>query len=187
MSARCAPPLATGADSARNVWGAGSGSQLAQVAERASDAPVQELTIPAPAHALRPKSMDFSGLANSLRSPRLSTEIEDDFDFDTAVTGATAIQIDVSDQLGKALVPFGIFVVGLSIILLMMVFRSVAVPIKATGGFLLSVFASFGTVVLVFHDGAIVAELGAGASEDEIIDATFRTHHAEALSGAQGG
>ncbi|WP_209323983.1 MMPL family transporter [Brevibacterium renqingii] len=90
----------------------------------------------------------------------LSDEIEDDFDFDTAVTGATAIQIDVSDQLGKALLPFGIFVVGLSIILLMMVFRSIAVPIKATGGFLLSVFASFGTVVLVFHDGYFAAPLG---------------------------
>jgi len=90
----------------------------------------------------------------------LSDEIEDDFDFDTAVTGATAIQIDVSDQLGKALLPFGIFVVGLSIILLMMVFRSIAVPLKATGGFLLSVFASFGTVVLVFHDGYFAAPLG---------------------------
>ncbi|MGC2939135.1 MULTISPECIES: MMPL family transporter [unclassified Brevibacterium] len=90
----------------------------------------------------------------------LSDEIEDDYDFDTAVTGATAIQIDVSDQLGKALLPFGIFVVGLSIILLMMVFRSIAVPIKATGGFLLSVFASFGTVVLVFHDGLFAGPLG---------------------------
>ena len=90
----------------------------------------------------------------------LSAQIEDEDGFDTAVTGATAIQIDVSDQLGKALVPFGIFVVGLSIILLMMVFRSIAVPIKATGGFLLSVFASFGTVVLVFHDGLFAGPLG---------------------------
>lgn len=90
----------------------------------------------------------------------LSTDVEDEFGFDTAVTGATAIQIDVSDQLGKALLPFGIFVVGFSIILLMIVFRSIAVPIKATGGFLLSVFASFGTVVLVFHDGLFAAPLG---------------------------
>ncbi|SMX98073.1 putative drug exporter of the RND superfamily [Brevibacterium sp. 239c] len=90
----------------------------------------------------------------------LSSDIEDEDGFETAVTGATAIQIDVSDQLGKALVPFGIFVVGLSIILLMMVFRSIAVPIKATGGFLLSVFASFGTVVLVFHDGLFAGPLG---------------------------
>lgn len=90
----------------------------------------------------------------------LSSQIEHDDGFDTAVTGATAIQIDVSDQLGKALLPFGIFVVGFSIILLMMVFRSIAVPIKATGGFLLSVFASFGTVVLVFHDGLFAGPLG---------------------------
>lgn len=95
---------------------------------------------------------------NRLRD--LSAEIEDDYGFDTAVTGATAIQIDVSDQLGKALVPFGIFVVGLSIILLTIVFRSIAVPIKATGGFLLSVFASFGSVVLVFHEGFLAGPLG---------------------------
>ncbi|GAA1641342.1 MULTISPECIES: MMPL family transporter [Brevibacterium] len=95
---------------------------------------------------------------NRLRE--LSTQIEDDYGFDTAVTGATAIQIDVSDQLGKALVPFGIFVVGLSIILLTIVFRSIAVPLKATGGFLLSVFASFGSVVLVFHDGLFAQPLG---------------------------
>lgn len=90
----------------------------------------------------------------------LSADIEDEDGFETAVTGATAIQIDVSDQLGKALVPFGIFVVGLSIILLMMVFRSIWVPIKATGGFLLSVFASFGTVALVFHDGLFAGAMG---------------------------
>jgi RND superfamily putative drug exporter len=90
----------------------------------------------------------------------LSKDIEDDYDFDTSVTGATAIQIDVSDQLGKALLPFGIFVVGLSIILLMIVFRSIAVPLKATGGFLLSVAASFGTVVLVFHEGYFAGPLG---------------------------
>ncbi|WP_193095991.1 MMPL family transporter [Brevibacterium sp. FME17] len=98
------------------------------------------------------------GTVDRLRD--LSADIEDEDGFETAVTGATAIQIDVSDQLGKALVPFGIFVVGLSIILLMMVFRSIWVPIKATGGFLLSVFASFGTVVLVFHDGLFAGPLG---------------------------
>ncbi|MCT2356768.1 MMPL family transporter [Brevibacterium casei] len=95
---------------------------------------------------------------NRLRD--LSTQIGDDYGFETAVTGATAIQIDVSDQLGKALVPFGIFVVGLSIILLTIVFRSIAVPLKATGGFLLSVFASFGSVVLVFHKGFLAGPLG---------------------------
>lgn len=78
---------------------------------------------------------------------------KDKYGFETAVTGSTAVAIDVSSQLGKALLPFGIFVVGLSIVLLMMVFRSVAVPIKAALGFLLSVITAFGVVSLVFVQG----------------------------------
>jgi RND superfamily putative drug exporter len=76
-----------------------------------------------------------------------------------AVTGSTAIQIDVSDQLGGALLPFGILVVGLSLILLTMVFRSIAVPLKATIGYLLSVGASFGMVSLVFQHGFLAGPL----------------------------
>jgi ribose transport system ATP-binding protein len=38
--------------------------------------------------------------------------------------------------------------------------------------------------ILVFHDGEVVAELGAGASEDDIIEATFRIHKDEALASA---
>jgi RND superfamily putative drug exporter len=69
------------------------------------------------------------------------------------VTGSTAVGIDISNRLTNALVPFGIIVVGLSIVLLMMVFRSILVPIKAALGFLLSVVASFGVVVAVFQWG----------------------------------
>ena len=71
-----APPLASNAADSRNVWG---GSQLSQVAERSSDSPVQELTVPAPptAGSARPKSMDFSTLTNSLRSPRLTQDVEE--------------------------------------------------------------------------------------------------------------
>ena len=66
---------------------------------------------------------------------------------DILVTGQTAVAIDVSDQLSAALVPFGIVVVGLSLILLAIVFRSIAVPIKATLGYLLSILAALGAVV----------------------------------------
>ncbi|MBM3715792.1 MAG: MMPL family transporter, partial [Actinobacteria bacterium] len=69
------------------------------------------------------------------------------------VTGYTAVTIDISDQLGAALVPFGIFVVGLSLVLLMIVFRSIWVPLTAAGGYLLSVAASFGVVAAVFEWG----------------------------------
>ncbi len=72
---------------------------------------------------------------------------------DLAVTGHTAVGIDISARLGAALLPFGLIVVGLSFVLLTMVFRSLWVPLKATLGYLLSVGTSFGVVVLVFQDG----------------------------------
>ena len=77
----------------------------------------------------------------------------DTYHVDLAVTGATAVQIDVSDRLGGALLPFGILVVGLSLVILTMVFRSIAVPIKAALGYLLSVGAAFGAVAAVFEWG----------------------------------
>lgn len=71
----------------------------------------------------------------------------------TDVTGMTAIQIDISDRLAAALLPFGLFVVGLSLVLLTVVFRSIAVPIKAALGYLLSVGVAFGVSTLVFNEG----------------------------------
>ncbi|HWM16345.1 MAG TPA: MMPL family transporter [Microbacterium sp.] len=77
----------------------------------------------------------------------------DEYGIDVKVTGFTAVAIDISDQLGAALLPFGIFVVGLSLVLLAIVFRSIAVPIKAALGYLLSVAAAFGVVAAVFEWG----------------------------------
>ncbi|MEV0893772.1 MMPL family transporter [Promicromonospora sp. NPDC050262] len=74
-------------------------------------------------------------------------------DTQTAVTGLTAVGIDVSARLGAALVPFGLLVAGLSLVLLAMVFRSVWVPVKATVGYLLSIGAAFGLTSLVFQEG----------------------------------
>ncbi|MGW0596970.1 MMPL family transporter [Streptomyces sp. NPDC002776] len=70
-----------------------------------------------------------------------------------SVTGTTAIGIDVSDRLTASLLPFAAVVVGLCLVLLLLVFRSLVVPVKATVGFLLSVGASFGAVVAVFQWG----------------------------------
>lgn len=77
----------------------------------------------------------------------------DEFGIDLKVTGFTAVGIDISDRLGAALVPFGLFVVGLSFLLLMVVFRSIAVPLTAALGYLLSVAAAFGVVAAVFEWG----------------------------------
>ena len=65
----------------------------------------------------------------------LEPQFLDEYGSEIAVTGATALAIDISSQLGGALLPFGIFVVGFSLLLLMIVFRSIVVPIKATVGF----------------------------------------------------
>lgn len=90
-------------------------------------------------------------LVRDLRA--LAPELEEQYGVDLKVTGFTAVGIDISDRLGAALLPFGIFVVGLSLVLLMIVFRSIWVPIKAALGYLLSVLAAFGVVAAVFEWG----------------------------------
>jgi RND superfamily putative drug exporter len=70
-----------------------------------------------------------------------------------SVTGATAFNIDMSAKLGSALIPYLALVIGLAFLLLMVVFRSVLVPLKATLGFLLTVASTFGAVVAVFQWG----------------------------------
>ncbi len=77
-----------------------------------------------------------------------------------SVTGTTAVDIDVSNRLSDSLLPFVAIVVGLSLILLMTVFRSLVIPVKAAVGFLLSVGASLGLVVAVFQWGWLADILG---------------------------
>ncbi len=98
-----------------------------------------------------PDSDETKALVKEIRS--LHDHFQDKHGVSLSVTGFTAIGIDISDRLGGALLPFGLLVVGLSLILLTMVFRSVWVPLKATLGYLLSVGASFGAVAAVFQWG----------------------------------
>ncbi|MFE9609933.1 MMPL family transporter [Streptomyces sp. NPDC006012] len=69
------------------------------------------------------------------------------------VTGATAVDIDISAKFGDAIAPYLALVVGLAVLVLMLVFRSVLVPVQAALGFLLSVLASLGATVVVFQWG----------------------------------
>ena len=98
-----------------------------------------------------PQAESTAALVAELRAHH--DEWLDKYGVSLAVTGFTAVGIDVSQLLLEALVPFGILVVGLSLILLAMVFRSVWVPIKATLGYVLSVGVAFGAVVAVFQWG----------------------------------
>ena len=107
-----------------------------------------------------------SGGPDSVATKNLVAEIRsmhdyflEEYDVDLSVTGFTAVGIDISDKLGAALLPFGLIVVGLSLVLLTMVFRSIWVPIKATLGYLLSVCAAFGVVALVFEYGVFAEAL----------------------------
>ncbi|MEV5690698.1 MMPL family transporter [Micromonospora globbae] len=81
-------------------------------------------------------------------------------DADVLLTGATAIGIDVSEKLADALPIYLFLVVGLSVLLLMLVFRSLLVPVKAALGFLLTVAATFGITVAVFQQGHLADLVG---------------------------
>lgn len=69
------------------------------------------------------------------------------------VTGSAALQMDINDKLASVLPTYLGIVVGLSFVLLVIVFRSLLIPLKATLGFLLSVGAMFGAMVMVFQWG----------------------------------
>lgn len=102
-----------------------------------------------PQHA--PDSRETKALVADLRE-RIP-DWEESIGTPMAVTGFTAIGVDLSQRIQNALLPFGLVVVGLSILLLLAVFRSLVVPIKAALGFVLSVTGAFGVVVAVFQWG----------------------------------
>jgi RND superfamily putative drug exporter len=79
---------------------------------------------------------------------------------DARVTGETASMIDVID-LARTYLPIVVaFVLAVSFLLLLLAFRSVIVPLKAITMNLLSVFASYGLLVLVFQKGFGAGLLG---------------------------
>jgi RND superfamily putative drug exporter len=77
------------------------------------------------------------------------------FDVKIGVTGMTAINIDMSSKLSEVFPIYIGIIVILSLIILLLVFRSILVPIKATIGFLLSVLATFGLTTAVFQWGYV--------------------------------
>jgi RND superfamily putative drug exporter len=69
------------------------------------------------------------------------------------VTGIAAGNLDFFDLTDRYTLPVFVFVLGLSFVLLMMVFRSIVVPAKAIVMNLLSVGAAYGMIVLLFQEG----------------------------------
>lgn len=79
--------------------------------------------------------------------------IEKETGVDMGITGLIPIQQDVTDRLSNAMPVYLALVVGLALVLLLMIFRSITVPIMAALGFLLSVGGAFGLTVLVWQEG----------------------------------
>lgn len=95
-----------------------------------------------------PTDTRTADLVKSLRTAMADTQ-----GAKVSVTGQTAVDVDVDSQLSSGLVTYLICVVGLSLILLTLVFRSIAVPLLATVGFLMSLAAGLGVTVAVFQWG----------------------------------
>ncbi|MCX4964144.1 MMPL family transporter [Streptomyces sp. NBC_00654] len=99
----------------------------------------------------RPSSVETESVVHAIRDA--GADVKSDSGAEVLVTGATAMNIDFSQKMNDALLPYLALVVGLAFLLLMLVFRSVLVPLKAALGFLLSVVAALGAVVAVFQWG----------------------------------
>ncbi|WP_305783588.1 MMPL family transporter [Symbioplanes lichenis] len=69
------------------------------------------------------------------------------------VTGQTAVSVDVSQKLEDALPRYLILVVGLALVLLILVFRSILVPVVGVIGFLLTIGSALGATTAVFQWG----------------------------------
>ncbi|WP_369178565.1 MMPL family transporter [Streptomyces mutabilis] len=106
----------------------------------------------------KPSSVQTEDLVHAIRDA--GAGIEADTGAETLVTGSTAMNIDVSQKLNDALLPYLVLVVGLAFLLLIVVFRSILVPLKAALGFLLSVMAALGAVVAVFQWGWLSGLMG---------------------------
>ena len=99
-----------------------------------------------------PQDEATTSLVNRLRADVLPA-VEDQIGTDVAVTGFTAVGVDFSDYLAARLPYFFAAVLVLSFLLLMTVFRSVLVPLKAVIMNLLSIGSAYGIVVAIFQWG----------------------------------
>ncbi|ROQ41509.1 RND superfamily putative drug exporter [Frondihabitans sp. PhB188] len=105
-----------------------------------------------------PSSESTETLVHSLRD--LSPLTSDAGDITLGVAGNASANIDVSEKLANALPIYLVLVVGLSLLILILVFRSILVPLTATAGFVLSLLATFGALTAVYQFGWASALFG---------------------------
>jgi RND superfamily putative drug exporter len=102
-----------------------------------------------------PTSEETSGLVDETRASVIPKS-----GVDAHVGGSTAQQLDLADLIAKRLPLIIAVVVGLSMLLLLIAFRSVIVPLQAALVNLLSVGAAYGILTAVFQDGHGATAIG---------------------------
>ncbi|WP_237195000.1 MMPL family transporter [Rothia nasimurium] len=102
-----------------------------------------------------PNAQSTTDLVHALRDMTVSTE---NGEVTFGVTGQTAMAVDIAQNLAEVLPVYVALVMGLSLLVLILVFRSILVPVTATLGFLFSLLAALGATTAVFQWGW-VAEL----------------------------
>jgi len=105
-----------------------------------------------------PSTEETEQLVQDIRA--LSPEIQSQSGAAIMVTGTTAVMIDFNEKIADAIVPYLVVVVGLSFLILILVFRSILVPLKAALGFLVTMAATFGATVAVFQWGWLTDLIG---------------------------
>jgi putative drug exporter of the RND superfamily len=106
-----------------------------------------------------PQAVSTSHLITTLRSHVIPSALHGQH-LQVLVGGQTAVGIDAASQLSSKLPLFVGMVVALSFILLMLVFRSLAIPLTAAIMNLLSAAAAFGVVTAVFQFGWLKSLVG---------------------------
>ncbi len=117
-----------------------------------------EISIIAVTPASSPSSEGTKDLVLAIR--KAAVPVRAKYGIDILVTGATAVNIDISSKLSSALPVMLVLIVGLALVLLMLVFRSLLVPVKAVVGFLLTIGSALGLMVFVFQDGHLDSLIG---------------------------
>lgn len=100
------------------------------------------------------------GTANLVTDLRKKTVTDGDQKVTFGVAGNASATIDISKKLADVLPIYLVVVVGLSILILILVFRSILVPITATLGFVLSLLAAFGGLTAIFQLGWFASLFG---------------------------
>ncbi|MFG2025673.1 MMPL family transporter [Streptomyces sp. NPDC048825] len=106
-----------------------------------------------------PQAKGTADLVHHLRED-VAPKLEQDTGANVLVGGAVAGSQDFSETVSKRMPLFIAVVVGLSSLLLMMVFRSILIPLKAALLNLISIAAALGAMTMVFQHGLFGVQPG---------------------------